>query len=273
MSESAVPPPASAGASKRRGSRWPWVVGLVALVIAGVITVLVVGVVGSSDDDATTTGGQGPAVAGVEETTALLDGIPQDGFSIGDPKAPVTLLEYVDLQCPFCKHHQLEAQPTLIKELVRTRQAQISFVPLAFLGQQSVEARNVFFRFILRNQGWEFANLFYWNQGEENSGYVTPEFLRALVAGIDGSTPADASTSPDPRATALARSADALGRAVLTKHEAGTPGFAVGPSGAPPATYRWIELYEGQTPAEQIVKAVRAERKRVLAKSVDSETA
>lgn len=159
-------------ASEQRRSPWPWIGGLVGLAIALVIAVVVV----TSGGDKPSSEGTGPTVvAGVEETKALLDGIPQAGFALGDPKAPVTLLEYVDLQCPFCKLHQLDAQPTLIKELVRTGQAQISFVPLAFLGQQSVEARNVFLRFVLRNQGWEFANLFYWNQGDENSGYVTPE--------------------------------------------------------------------------------------------------
>ena len=35
-------------------------------------------------------------------SSEALKGIPQNGFVLGDPNAPVTLVEYIDLQCPIC---------------------------------------------------------------------------------------------------------------------------------------------------------------------------
>jgi protein-disulfide isomerase len=42
------------------------------------------------------------SLSGVVEVSTMLDGIPQDGTTLGRANAPVTLLEYADLQCPYC---------------------------------------------------------------------------------------------------------------------------------------------------------------------------
>ena len=44
-----------------------------------------------------------------------------------------------------------------------------------------------------QNKLWNFIDVFYFNQGEENSGYVTPSFLHSIdkAAGVD-SAKADA---------------------------------------------------------------------------------
>ncbi len=246
--------------------------GAVLAAAAAVILVLTAALVLRGGDGSSSSPGSGgsPAtptwsVAGVDETEELLKGIPQDGMSLGWPSAPVTLLEYVDLQCPFCKEHQLDVQPALIKELVRTKQAQIAFVPLAFLGSDSVAARNVFMRMAQTNKAWDFANLFYWNQGQENSGYVTDAFLRGLVGAIPGTKPQDASRKLDPGLAEITAQRDILGQRVLGARESGTPGFTVGPTNGDPLTFEWIELYQERPDAEELIAAVRKAREQLQA--------
>lgn len=244
--------------------------------VAAVLAVLVLVITNDGPEPSSvpgTTNGNGAEIAGVEETAVLLEDIPQQGFTIGDPKAPVTLLEFVDLQCPFCRAHQLDTTPALIKELVRTGEAQISLVPLAFLGPDSVRARNVLLRLARQNRAWEFANLFYWNQGEENTGYVTDEYLAKLVEQVPGAKPTDASANADPEDAEIAVGAERLGQAVLTAHKAGTPGFTVGPTGAPLTSYRWIPTYQEARTADQLVDAVRKVAKSLPKRQTGAGTA
>lgn len=71
---------------------------------------------------------------------SLFAGIPQQGAVIGSPMARVTLVEYADLQCPYCGKWARETLPVLIKEYVRTGKLRIVFKGLAFLGPDSEKA-------------------------------------------------------------------------------------------------------------------------------------
>src|SRR3977135_256748 len=87
----------------------------------------------------------------------------------------------------------------------------MEFRDLAFLGKDSVTAGRHAAGAGAQNKLWNFIDVFYYNQGEENSGYVTPSFLHTIDkgAGVD-SAKADAfaaspaSLTPIKQATALA---------------------------------------------------------------------
>jgi hypothetical protein len=48
-----------------------------------------------------------------------VSGIPQEESLLGDPDANVTLIEYADMQCPYCAEYAEQMLPTLVDDYVR----------------------------------------------------------------------------------------------------------------------------------------------------------
>lgn len=159
--------------------------GIIAgLALALVVAIVVIAQIGG-DDDGDEAGGSEPAdqTAAVEE---LYQGIPQDGITLGDPKAPVEMLEFADPQCPFCAEYSTNVSPTLIEEYVRSGEMRVSLHLLTFLGLDSERGARLILAASLQDRMWELADLFYRNQGVENTGYTTDEFLRELAEATPG---------------------------------------------------------------------------------------
>src|SRR2546423_12689290 len=53
------------------------------------------------------------ALLDARESASLLRGIPQHGTIVGEARAPVTLVEYADLQCPYCGEWARTTLPVL----------------------------------------------------------------------------------------------------------------------------------------------------------------
>jgi protein-disulfide isomerase len=132
-------------------------------------------------------------IPGQKESGEMLAGIPQSGIHLGSPSAPVRLVEFADLQCPFCRDYTLQTLPQLVQDYVRSGKVRMEFRDLAFLGKDSVTAGRHAAGAGQQNKLWNFIDVLYYNQGEENSGYVTPSFLHSIdkAAGVD-SAKADA---------------------------------------------------------------------------------
>lgn len=227
---------AAAAAKAKRAKTLQYLAGAVFAAI--LVVVLVVVITGGKD------GGGGAAdggdVKGKAETTALLKDIPNTGFTIGDPKAPVTVIEFIDLQCPFCKEEQLDGQPELINDLVRTGKVKLRLVPLGFLGPDSVDSRVVMTRLAAENKAWAFANLFYWNQGDENTGYVTDEFLTDITTAAGGTAAQATNRTPSEEEAKTIASFDELQKQLLPGGPS-TPTYAVGKTGQEPSTFTVVK--------------------------------
>lgn len=112
-----------------------------------------------------------------------LQGIPQSGMTLGREDAPVTLVEFGDLQCPVCKSYAEGIVPEVIDSKVRSGEAKLEFRNFTIINQESVTAGAAAVAAGQQGRGWNFIELFYRNQGIEASGYVTDEFLTEVARG------------------------------------------------------------------------------------------
>jgi protein-disulfide isomerase len=189
------------------------------IAVAAAAAILVVAAIAVSSS-----GGK-PAAPKATTNASLLAGIPERGGVLGDPKAPVTVTEYLDLQCPVCARAASTTLPSLIRGYVRTGKVKLQARTLSFLGPDSVRAARVAAGAERQGRLWPFIEAFYAGQGTENSGYVTDGFLRGIASasGVDAG-----------RALAQADSAFASGR--LTR--ANADATKVGVQGTPTLTVR-----------------------------------
>ena len=145
--------------------------------------VVVVGVLIVVSQSGSDTGGD-TTIEGADRIDAELAGLPQDGITLGDPKASVTITEYGDLQCPVCAAFADSGDARSDQQRGRARQREASSSRTSTSSAPIPRTRRKR-RSRPPKQGryWQFIDLFYANQGAENSGYVTDAFLEAVAEG------------------------------------------------------------------------------------------
>ena len=116
----------------------------------------------------------------------LFAGIPQDGIALGDPDAPLTVVEYADLQCPYCATWSRDVLPTVVEKYVRSGRVRLEFRGLTFVGPDSDKALRAALTAGEQDRLWDAVHALYVRQGDENIGWVTDDLLRGLApVGVD----------------------------------------------------------------------------------------
>jgi protein-disulfide isomerase len=123
---------------------------------------------------------------GASDVNALYKGIPQNGMTLGSPEAPVTMTEFIDLQCPVCQAFETETLPGVVKKYVRPGKVKIVMRPWAFIGPDSIRGQSAVLAAGLQNKGFDYASLLYGNQGGENTGWLDDNMVAAAAASIPG---------------------------------------------------------------------------------------
>jgi protein-disulfide isomerase len=192
----------------------------------------------------------------VRRTYALLTGIPQRGSVLGDPKAPVTLQFFGDLQCVQSRQAMLGTLPFLIRRFVRAGHLQIHFRSAEtdtkeaggwpeFLEQQAAAMA-------AGGEGklWNFVSVFYREQGPEFTGYVDEAFLTQIAAhaGLNIGRWQSARLPPEVWVRQL-KADEALAKA---KGLESTPSFLIGPTGGAGQPLRHFSLEEPKVFEEAI---------------------
>jgi protein-disulfide isomerase len=212
---------------RRKGRLKKVGIALAAALFIGLIAIFI----STRGNEATRKGGEqsGPVV-GTQAVQKRFAGIPQDGLTLGNPDAPVTLVEFADLQCPFCKQASDGSLPTLVDKYVRPGKLKIEFRNFAILGPDSEKAARALQGAAEQGKAWQFIDTFYLNQGEENTGYVTDEFIRRIARGAGAEPEAIVKISNDANAN------ETLDEARADAEKFGvdsTPSFLIGRDGQP----------------------------------------
>jgi protein-disulfide isomerase len=204
------------------------------------IGAVVIAVLGSPSTSQLAPGKPVPEAGGVRK---LFAGIPQHDATLGDPSAPVTLVEFGDLQCPSCAIFAHDALPTIVSRYVRSGRVLLVFRGLHIIGADSLRAARMAYALGEQNHLWEFADLMYANQGAENSSYVTDKYLQALAGAIPG---VDVKLALLRRASPTVTNAIAQAAAQATQLQLkGTPSFLLSRTGQPPRRFTPAGLDSG----------------------------
>jgi protein-disulfide isomerase len=215
------------GTMRTRGSMGLRLAVLGAVAVVGVLAAVVIAGGGHGG------GGGTKSTAG----TSTLNGIPQSGLSLGSPKAPVTMVEFADLQCPFCAEYHQNVLPSILDRYVRTGRVRLELRLLRFLGPDSDRLARTALAASAQNRMWQFVGLAYDRQGRENSGYATNEFIDRLARDA-GLKRADAGAAAERLVQAGERLAKRAGIA-------STPSFLIGPTGGRLRRFQPAELTPG----------------------------
>jgi protein-disulfide isomerase len=224
--------PAPPGARGSRLSRR----ALYAIAASGAVLLALVLVLGSVISSG---GGSNPPTGNLPieaaNTTQLLKGIPQHGTVLGDPKAPVTMYEWADVQCPYCAEVSGNVFPDLVRNYVRPGKVKIQFNGVVFRGPDSEKGLRFALAAAQQDKMWNVLHLLYANQGEENSGWVSDELLASVarhVPGFDVKRAFDARNSQR-----VTNEMDAAARSASDYGIDTTPSFAAAHTGQAPKVF------------------------------------
>ncbi len=143
---------------------------------------------------------------------------------LGDPGAPITLVEFGDYQCHFCNVFFHETEHEILKNYVDTGIVRMIFKDFTIIGPDSVNAAHA--AHCAGDQGmfWQYHDELYNNWSGENNGWASPENLLRFAqnTGLDISIFTECML--DARHAGVIEQSNADARALgLT----GTPGFFV----------------------------------------------
>ena len=229
---------------------------VVAVVVAAVVVILIATSGGSSKPPPPESKAATSAEA---EVTKELAGIQQSGNSLGSPTAPVTLQYFGDLECPICQKFTLGALPPLIQHWVREGKLRIEYrnletatrEPETFKTQQAAALAAG-----KQNKMWNYLETFYHEQGAEDSGYVTEQYLRGLAQQVPGlNIP---KWSSERTKSEFANQIEADAQAANAAGFTGTPAFLIGHTGGSPKTLEYSSLEDPSSFDKAIEEQLKA---------------
>jgi len=129
-----------------------------------------------------------PTITNIEKQQSVrgLDILVKNGSPIlGSIDAPITLVEFGDYQCSFCKRHFDQTHNLIMKNYVETNKVKIVFKDLIVTpGKDSMYAAHA--AHCAKDQGmfWKYHYMLYNNWEGESTGWVTTDNLNKFAKNI-----------------------------------------------------------------------------------------
>ncbi len=113
-----------------------------------------------------------------------------DDVVLGDPAAPVTVVEFGDYQCPFCGRFFQQVEPQLREEYIKTGKVKMIYRDFAFLGPESQGAAMASQCAADQGQFWAYHDELYIAEiadGVEHNGNLSAAFFKSIASklGLD----------------------------------------------------------------------------------------
>ena len=105
---------------------------------------------------------------------------------LGDPSAPITIVEFGDYQCHQCYNWFHNTKPAIIEDYIETGKANLVFVDLAFLGRDSPIAAQASYCAEDQEMYWEYHDTLYnFQDSKIDGGWANSERLKAFASSLE----------------------------------------------------------------------------------------
>ena len=105
---------------------------------------------------------------------------------LGNPDAPITIVEFGDYQCHQCHNWFVNTKPMIMRDYIETGKANLVFVDFAFLGKDSPKAAQATYCADDQNKYWEYHGTLYTSQESKiDNGWANTERLKAFAFSLN----------------------------------------------------------------------------------------
>lgn len=103
---------------------------------------------------------------------------------LGNPSAPITILEFGDYQCTYCYKFHESTLKTIQEEYINTGKVKLVFKDFPLNGEDSVLAAEAAYCAHEQGKYWQYHDELYKNWGGERTGWVTQDSLNLFATSI-----------------------------------------------------------------------------------------
>ncbi len=161
---------------------------LIAIVaIAAITATIIVSAAAVGNQNSMMDGGTSVAAA-VEYPNRIYGGINTGNGSplLGDPTAPITIIEFGDYQCHFCEIWHAQTLPSIKSNYIEDGSVNLIFVDYAFLGKDSPRAAHATYCAHEQGMYWAYHDMLYDSQQNKiDGGWASAENLDRFAAQLN----------------------------------------------------------------------------------------